>query len=108
MKTKRAVAILAGLVLLMPLAVTAKSRPDRCTDEEMCDRLENIQARLGELLLPPAWVVQAVAVKGQAAPGNAQPFNLLVLVTNSRTGAAVTTLSQPAFAVIEHMGPGGC
>ena len=108
MMSKRAASILVGLALLMPLAVTAKTRPDRCTDEDQCELLENIQARLGDLLQPPAWVVQAVAAKGPAAPGNAEPFNLLVVVTNSRTGAAVTTLTQPAFAVIGHLGPGGC
>jgi hypothetical protein len=38
--------------------------------------------------------VQAVAARGSAAPGNNADADILVLVTDLSTGAAVTSLSQ--------------
>jgi len=46
--------------------------------------------------------VQAQAAQGFAAPGNMQPANFLVLVTDAITGAAVTDLAQSNFSVINH------
>ena len=47
--------------------------------------------------------VQAEASQGFAAPGNSQPANLLVIVTD-RSGNPVTDLEQDDFTVINHFG----
>jgi hypothetical protein len=49
-----------------------------------------------------AFFVQAEAAQGFAAPGNTQPANFLVVVTDHRTGAPVTNLSESNFAIINH------
>jgi len=46
--------------------------------------------------------VQVQAAQGFAAPGNMQPANILVLVTDAKTGAAVTDLDRENFTVINH------
>jgi hypothetical protein len=46
--------------------------------------------------------VQSVAARGSAAAGNNNNANILVLVTNPTTGAAVTTLTQTDFTVVDH------
>ena len=48
--------------------------------------------------------VQAVAGKGPAAPGNNANADILVLVTDPKTGAGVTTLVQANFTVVDHFG----
>jgi len=47
-------------------------------------------------------VVQAQAAAGSAAPGNSSPADILVLVTDRVTGAAVTDLGKSSFVVINH------
>ena len=49
-----------------------------------------------------ALMVQAEAAQGHAAPYNTMPANVLVVVTNPRTGQAVAGLEQEDFAVINH------
>jgi len=49
-----------------------------------------------------AVTVQAQAVAGYAEPDNASPADLLVVVTDPVTGAAVTNLKQASFVVIQH------
>jgi hypothetical protein len=49
-----------------------------------------------------AFFVQAEAAQGFAAPGNTQPANFLVVVTNHRTGAPVANLTESNFAIINH------
>ncbi len=51
--------------------------------------------------------VQAVAGKGAAAPGNNNNADILVVVTNPKTGAGVATLVQKDFTVVEHFGVPG-
>ena len=51
--------------------------------------------------------VQAVAGKGQAAPGNNANADILVLVTDPKTGAGVTSLAQADFSVVDHFGVPG-
>ena len=51
---------------------------------------------------PTALNVQVQAAQGFAAPGNMQPANFLVIVTDHDTGAAVTNLAQSNFGVINH------
>lgn len=54
---------------------------------------------------PPAstaLLVQAQAGQGFAAPGNAEPANFLVVVTDPITGAAIITLTQKNFAIANH------
>ena len=46
--------------------------------------------------------VDAQAAQGFAAPGNNQAANILVVVTNPLTGAAVTNLVQSDFSIINH------
>jgi hypothetical protein len=46
--------------------------------------------------------VQAVAAAGAAAPGNNAGANILVLITDPNTGAAVTNLKQSDFTVIDY------
>jgi hypothetical protein len=46
--------------------------------------------------------VQAQAAQGFAAPGNSQPADFLILVTDPETGASVTGLVQSNFSVIQH------
>ncbi len=46
--------------------------------------------------------VQAVAAQGLAAPGNNGNAHLLVLVSDSNTGAGVPSLAQAAFSVVDH------
>ena len=46
--------------------------------------------------------VQVEAAAGYAAVGNASPADILVLVTDQRTGRATTDLAQSSFAVISH------
>lgn len=46
--------------------------------------------------------VQVEAAAGFAAVGNASPADILVLVTDQRTGRATTDLAQSSFAVISH------
>ena len=49
-----------------------------------------------------AGIVQAVAAQGAAAPGNNANANLLLLVTDPNSGAAVTTLTQTDITVVDH------
>ncbi len=49
-----------------------------------------------------ALLVQVEAAQGDAAPGNMEPANLLVVVTDQSTGVAVTSLAQTNFTVINH------
>jgi hypothetical protein len=49
-----------------------------------------------------ALLVQAEAAQGRAEPGNAQPANFLVVVTDPNTGEAVTDLVQGDFQIINH------
>jgi hypothetical protein len=49
-----------------------------------------------------ALLVQAQAAQGRAEPGNSQPANFLVLVTDPETGAAVTDLVETNFQIINH------
>jgi hypothetical protein len=51
--------------------------------------------------------VQAVAAMGSAAPANNDNADFLVGVTDPKTGAGVTSLTQPDFAVIDHFGLAG-
>jgi hypothetical protein len=46
--------------------------------------------------------VQAQAAQGRAEPGNSQPANFLVVVTDPDTGAAVTDLVEADFQIINH------
>ncbi len=48
--------------------------------------------------------VQAVAAQGSAAPGNNANADILVLVTDPKTGAGVTSLKQADFTVVDHFG----
>jgi hypothetical protein len=49
-----------------------------------------------------ALLVQAQAAQGRAEPGNSQPANFLVVVTNPDTGAGVTDLVEADFQIINH------
>jgi hypothetical protein len=49
-----------------------------------------------------AFFVQAEAAQGFASPGNTQPANFLVVVTNHRTGTPVVNLTESNFAIINH------
>ena len=49
-------------------------------------------------------IVQAVAAKGAASPGNNSNADVLVLVTNPNSGAGVTTLTQSDFTVVDQFG----
>jgi len=49
-----------------------------------------------------ALTVQVEAAQGDAAPYNTMPANVLVVVTDPRTGRAVAGLSQDDFSVINH------
>jgi hypothetical protein len=49
-----------------------------------------------------ALVVQAEAAQGRAAPGNTQPANFLIVVTEHDTGVPVTNLAQSDFQIINH------
>jgi hypothetical protein len=49
-----------------------------------------------------ALVVQAEAAQGRATPGNTQPANFLVVVTEHDTGEPVTDLVQLNFQIINH------
>lgn len=49
-----------------------------------------------------ALLVQAQAAQGRAEPGNSQPANFLVLVTDPETGAAVSDLVEANFQIINH------
>ena len=49
-----------------------------------------------------AFFVQAEAARGSAAPGNTEPANFLVVVTDHRTGAPVANLTESNFAIINH------
>lgn len=49
-----------------------------------------------------AVLVQSVAGQGAAAPGNDQPADFLVVVTDPLTGEAVTGLIQKNFTIINH------
>ena len=49
-----------------------------------------------------ALLVQVEAAQGHAAPYNTMPANVLVVVTDPRTGKAVPGLKQEDFAVINH------
>ncbi|MBK9739496.1 MAG: hypothetical protein IPO93_08270 [Actinobacteria bacterium] len=52
--------------------------------------------------VPTALLVQVQAAAGGAAVDNSSPADVLVLVTNPRTGQAVTDLVQSNIAVINH------
>lgn len=49
-----------------------------------------------------AFLVQAEAAQGSAAPGNTEPANFLVVVTDHRTGTPVANLTESNFAIINH------
>jgi hypothetical protein len=49
-----------------------------------------------------AYLVQIEAGQGEAAPGNTKSANFLAVVTESHTGAAVTSLNQSNFTIINH------
>lgn len=49
-----------------------------------------------------ALLVQVEAGQGFAQPYNKEPANLLVVVTDPRTGAAITSLTEEHFTVINH------
>ena len=49
-----------------------------------------------------ALLVQAQAAQGRAEPGNSQPANFLVVVTDPETGAGVTDLVEADFQIINH------
>lgn len=49
-----------------------------------------------------ALTVQVEAAQGHAAPYNTMPAHVLVVVTDPRTGAAITGLNQDDFAIINH------
>jgi len=51
--------------------------------------------------------VQAVAAKGAAHSGNNLNADILVLVTDTHTGAGVTSLVQANFSVVDHFGVPG-
>ena len=51
-----------------------------------------------------AVIVQAVAAQGAAGPGNNANANILVLVTDPKTGAGLTSLKQVDFSVVDHFG----
>ena len=51
--------------------------------------------------------VQAVAAKGSAAPGNNANADILVLVSDPKTGAGVSTLVQADFTVADQFGVPG-
>jgi len=51
-----------------------------------------------------AVIVQAVAAQGAAGPGNNANANILVLVTDPKTGAGLTSLKQADFSVADHFG----
>jgi len=49
-----------------------------------------------------ALTVKAVASNGDALAGNNANANILVVVTNTASGAGITTLTKADFAVIDH------
>ena len=49
-----------------------------------------------------AYLVQLEAGQGAAAPGNTNQANFLAVVTDSCTGAPITTLNQSNFTIINH------
>lgn len=49
-----------------------------------------------------ALLVQAQAAQGRAEPGNSQPANFLIVVTDPETGAAITDLVEADFQIINH------
>jgi len=51
--------------------------------------------------------VQAEAAKGAAAQGNNANADILVLVTDSNTGAPIVSLTQSNFTVVDHFGVPG-
>ncbi len=51
--------------------------------------------------------VQAVAAQGAAAPGNNSNANILVVVTDLKTGAGVAKLAQKDFTIVNHFGVPG-
>jgi hypothetical protein len=51
--------------------------------------------------------VQAVAAAGAAAPGNNDGANILVVISDPNTGAAVTNAKQSDFVVIDYFGVPG-
>ncbi len=84
--THRPVVLIIGLVLLLGITLEKLTAARRTED---------------------ALEVQAVASQGSAAPGNNANANLLVLVTDPRTGLAVVFLTQSEFSVINHFGVPG-
>jgi hypothetical protein len=64
--------------------------------------LENFIQRVSADPKKGALLVQAQAAQGRAAPGNSQPANFLVLVTDPDTGAGVTDLVEADFQIINH------
>ncbi len=48
--------------------------------------------------------VQAVATAGSASAGNSAAADVLVLVTDSSTGAAITSLAKSDFTVVDQFG----
>jgi hypothetical protein len=51
-----------------------------------------------------AATVQAVAANGAASPGNNANADILVVVTDTNTGAGITNLKQADFTVIDQFG----
>ncbi len=51
-----------------------------------------------------AATVQAVASNGAASPGNKANADILVLVTDTNTGAGITNLKQADFTVVDQFG----
>jgi len=49
-----------------------------------------------------ALFVQVEAGQGHAAPGNRNPANFLVVVTDCKTGYPITNLQQENFTIINH------
>jgi hypothetical protein len=49
-----------------------------------------------------ALLVQAKAAQGSAAPGNSEPADFLVIVTNHLSGVPITDLDQSNFAIVNH------
>jgi len=64
--------------------------------------LENFMQRASADPKKGALLVQAQAAQGRAAPGNSQPANFLVVVTDPDTGAGVTDLVEADFQIINH------
>jgi hypothetical protein len=98
MKIKRSILVLiGGLVSVSLAAAFASGDPDG--DRGVAQAVQ----RLADYLLVPApWVVEAEASQNQAAPGNGEPALILVVVTDGRTGAAITNLTQSSFSVVFH------